>query len=152
MRFIVIWIVLAVAASACDTASDPVAETPRAEAGSGARDFEDDAESAAEPGGVQLTLVQENAERSAKSYLSFAGFSRQGLIEQLEYEEYSTDDATAAVDSLDVDWMAEAVESAESYLEFSGFSCDGLIGQLEYEGFTAAQAEHGASQTGICDA
>lgn len=87
---------------------------------------------------------QRNAVKSAESYLEYSGFSRQGLIEQLEYEEFSTADATYAVDHVTVDWNAEAVESATSYLEYSAFSKPGLVGQLEYEGFTPAQAQYGA--------
>ena len=90
------------------------------------------------------TAAQENAIESAESYLDYSGFSRQGLIEQLEYEEFSTADATFAVDHVTVDWNAEAVESAQSYLEYTSFSKSGLIEQLEYEGFTPAQAQYGA--------
>lgn len=88
-----------------------------------------------------------NATRSARSYLDYTGFSRTGLIEQLEYEGYTTDEATTAVDGMDVDYDAEAVESARSYLDYTSFSRSGLIDQLEYEGFTPAQAEYGVSQT-----
>ena len=91
-----------------------------------------------------FTAGQENAIESAESYLDYSAFSRQGLIEQLEYEEFSTADATFAVDHVTVDWNAEAVESAKSYLEYSSFSKSGLIEQLEYEGFTPAQAQYGA--------
>ena len=96
-----------------------------------------------------------NARESARSYLEYSGFSRQGLIDQLssEYgEQYPVDVATAAVDSLDVDWNAEAAEAAKSYLEYSSFSRQGLIEQLtsEYgEQFTQAEAEYGVSTTGL---
>jgi hypothetical protein len=56
--------------------------------------------------------------------------------------------ATAAVDSLNVDYNAEAVEAAESYLEFQPFSHAGLVDQLSSEygdQFTREQAEYGAS-------
>jgi hypothetical protein len=62
-------------------------------------------------------------------------------------------DATAAVDSLTVDYNAEAVESARSYLEFSSFSCQGLIDQLSSQAgdqFTVDQATFAAGQTGLC--
>lgn len=78
--------------------------------------------------------------------MEYSAFSRQSLIEQLEYEEFSRADAEYAVDSLDVDWSEQAVKSAESYLEYSSFSLSGLIDQLVYEGFTQSQAEHGANQ------
>lgn len=92
-----------------------------------------------------------NARRSALQYLEFSGFSRQGLIDQLSSEygdQYPVDAATAAVDSLNVDWNAEAVEAAEAYLEFQGFSHAGLVDQLSSEygdQFTPEQAEHGAT-------
>jgi hypothetical protein len=72
-------------------------------------------------------------------------FSRSGLIDQLEYEGFSTADATYAVDSLTVNWNEQAALSAKQYLEMTPFSKSGLIEQLEYEGFTSAQAEYGAN-------
>jgi hypothetical protein len=96
----------------------------------------------------QLTIGQRNAVRSAESYLRFSAFSRTGLIGQLEFEDYSTEDATFAVDYLDVDWNEQAAKSAESYLEFSSFSRSGLIDQLMFEGFTRAEAEYGVEQVG----
>lgn len=87
----------------------------------------------------------DSARRSAKSHIEARGFSREGLIDQLEYEWYTVEDATAAVDSLDVDWNIEAVETAESYLELSEFPREGLVGQLIYEGFTPDEAEFGVS-------
>ena len=91
------------------------------------------------------TAGQENAIEKAESYLEVLRVSRQGLIEQLEYEQFSAADATFAVDHVTVDWNKEAVEKAESYLKYSSFSTSRLIDQLEYEGFTVAQAQYGAN-------
>lgn len=80
-----------------------------------------------------LTGPQDNAVRSAEQYLSMSGFSRNGLIRQLSSsagEGYDIADATAAVDSLNVNWKAQAVRSAEQYLSMSGFSRSGLIPSL----------------------
>lgn len=96
------------------------------------------------------TSAQKNALRSAESYISMSGFSRQGLIEQLSSdagEGYSVADATYAADHVGADWNAEAVESAKSYLEMSGMSRQGLIEQLSSaagEGFTLQQAQYAA--------
>ncbi|HKE75098.1 MAG TPA: Ltp family lipoprotein [Acidimicrobiales bacterium] len=93
-----------------------------------------------------------NAKRSAQSYVDMSGFSRQGLIDQLssEYgEKFPVAIATAAVDSLTVDWNQEAVESAKSYVEMSGFSRQGLIDQLSSkygDKFTVQQATYGADK------
>ncbi|WP_040796802.1 Ltp family lipoprotein [Nocardia higoensis] len=93
----------------------------------------------------QLSPGQQNAVQSAQQYLEISAFSRSGLIDQLEYEGYSTDDATSAVDSLNVDWNEQAAKSAKEYLELTSFSRSGLIDQLVYEGFTYAQAEYGVN-------
>ena len=103
-----------------------------------------------------LTGPQRNAVRSAESYLSFTGFSRAGLIDQLSSsygDGYDVADATAAVDSLAIDWKYQAVRSARQYLEMMGFSCKGLIEQLSSdagEKYTKSQAGYGAQQAGAC--
>jgi hypothetical protein len=106
--------------------------------------------------GVGLFGPQANAARSAKQYLNMAGFSRRGLIEQLSADAgngYNVTDATAAVDSLTVDWNEQAVRSAKQYLDMTGFSCSGLIEQLSSDAgskYTTAQARYGAEQSGAC--
>lgn len=103
-----------------------------------------------------LTSSQQNAVRSANQYISVSGFSRVGLINQLssDYGDgYSVVDATAAVDSLTVDWNLQAVRSAKQYLSMQGFSCNGLQQQLSSsagDGYTASQAAYGAQQAGAC--
>jgi Host cell surface-exposed lipoprotein len=102
----------------------------------------------------KAVIRQEKAERransralqSAESYLSFSGFSKQGLYEQLSSsagEGFTQAQAQYAVDHVDADWNKEAVESARSYLEFSPMSRAELIEQLSSsagEGFTYEQA------------
>ena len=95
-----------------------------------------------------VSLSQKNALRAAKNYLSFMPFSHQGLVEQLEYEGFSHEDAVYAADNCGADWNAQAAKKAESYLEFMPFSRDGLIEQLVYDGFTQEQAESGAKSAG----
>lgn len=96
-----------------------------------------------------LTVAQQNAVRSAENYISFTAFSRTGLIEQLVFEDYSTEDATVAVDSLDIDYNEQAAKAAQNYLDMTGFSRGGLIEQLMFEGYTAEQAAYGADQVGL---
>ncbi len=96
-----------------------------------------------------MTASQKQAVRKAESYLSFTAFSRQGLIGQLQYEGFSREEATFAVDHIDVDWMEQAAKKAQSYLDMSSFSRASLIKQLKYEGFTNEQAKHGADAVGL---
>src|SRR5699024_10277346 len=73
-----------------------------------------------------LSRPQKNAVRSAEQYINMTGFSGEGLIEQLssEYGDgYGIEDATIAIDSLNIDWNEQAVRSAEEYLDMTGFSC-----------------------------
>ncbi|MBS0483012.1 MAG: Ltp family lipoprotein [Proteobacteria bacterium] len=106
--------------------------------------------------GIGLSGPQANAARSAEQYLDMTGFSRRGLIEQLSSDAgngYGVADATAAVDSLTVDWNEQAVRSAKQYLDMTGFSCSGLIEQLSSDAgskYTKAQARYGAEQAGAC--
>lgn len=103
-----------------------------------------------------LTSQQKNAVRTANQYLEMSGFSKAGLIAQLSSDVadgYTVKDATAAVESLDVDWNEQAVRSAKQYLEMSGFSCKGLIRQLSSDvagKFTVEQATYGAKKAGAC--
>jgi len=95
------------------------------------------------------TVSQQNAVRSAKKYLDFSPFSRTGLIKQLEFEEYSADDATYGVDAQSADWNEQAAKSGKNYLEMSAFSRAGLIKQLEFEGYTNEEAMYGADANGL---
>jgi len=103
-----------------------------------------------------LTRPQKNAVRSAKQYINMTGFSREGLIQQLSSSAgngYELEDATIAVDSLNIDWNEQAVRSAEQYLDMTGFSCDGLIQQLSSSAgskYTVSEATYGAKQAGAC--
>ena len=91
----------------------------------------------------------EQAVAKASDYLSYSAFSRTGLIDQLEFEGFTSEQATHGVDSVEVDWMEQAGLKAKEYLEFSGFSRSSLIDQLEFEGFTPEEAAHGATAAGL---
>lgn len=113
-----------------DAAEEPVEEEPAEEAS-------------------DETVSQANARGSAEDYLGYTAFSKTGLIEQLEFEGFSTADAEYAVENIEVDWMEQAEKSAADYMDYSSFSRAGLIDQLEFEGFTPEQAAHGADSVGL---
>lgn len=94
------------------------------------------------------SVAEKNALRAAKNYLSFSAFSYEGLICQLEFEGYTTAEATYAAGNCGADWNEQALKSAKNYLSFSTFSYEGLIDQLEFEKFTAEQATYGADHCG----
>ena len=94
------------------------------------------------------TVAEQNALRKAKSYLKFSSFSYTGLIDQLEYEGFTSAEAKYGVDNCEADWMEQALKQAKSYLKSSSFSYVGLIDQLEYSGFTTAEAKYGTDNCG----
>lgn len=98
---------------------------------------------------IDLSVSQKNALKKAASYLDYTSFSHSGLVHQLEFEGFSTEDAKFAADHCGADWNVQAEKKAKSYMEFTSFSRSGLIHQLEFEGFTAEQAKHGADSVGL---
>jgi hypothetical protein len=103
-----------------------------------------------------LTQQQQSAREEAQQYLATTAFSYQGLIDQLDSSAgsgYSVNDATVSVNSLTVDWNAEAVQSAKQYMQLTPMSCQDLIDQLDSSAgdqYTVAQATYGATQAGDC--
>jgi len=95
------------------------------------------------------TVSQKNAVNKAKSYLDFAAFSRDGLVSQLEFDKFSTEDATYGADNSGADWNEQAAKKAKSYLDFMSFSREGLIDQLVFDKFTEAQATYGVDSVGL---
>lgn len=94
------------------------------------------------------TTGQKNARATAKSYLDYTSFSYTGLIGQLEYEGYSTEEATYAADKCGANWNEQAAKKAKEYMDYSSFSRSDLVNQLEYEGFTSSQVEYGVKAVG----
>lgn len=102
-----------------------------------------------QPAAQGATTSQKNAVRKAQSYLNYTGFSRDGLVAQLEYDQFSNADAIYGADNAGGNWMEEAAQKAKAYMEYSAFSRGSLIEQLRYDKFTQEQAEHGANSVGL---
>lgn len=94
------------------------------------------------------TIGEKNALDKAKSYLDYTAFSKEGLIEQLEFEGFTNAEAKFGADNCGANWKEQAAKKAKQYMEYSSFSKKGLIEQLEFEGFTSEQAEYGAKAVG----
>ncbi len=95
-----------------------------------------------------MTAGQKNALASAESYLDLMAFSYDGLIAQLEFDKYSTEDATFAADNCGADWNEQALKSAKNYLDLNAFSHSGLVRQLEFDKYTSEQAAYAADNCG----
>lgn len=92
------------------------------------------------------TNERSQATSMAKSYLRSQGFSKSGLVEQLEYEGFSHSAAVWGVSHAGANWLTQAVKVSKEYLRSQAFSPSGLREQLEYEGFTHYQAAYGVSR------
>lgn len=95
------------------------------------------------------TLSQKNAVGMAELYIETMPFSKSGLVEQLEFEGFNNEDATYAVDKINVDWMEQAALKGKQYLDTMSFSRTGLIEQLEFEGFSSDEATYAVDQIGF---
>lgn len=97
------------------------------------------------------TLGETNALKKAKRYLEVMSFSYDGLVKQLEYDDYSYDEAVYGVDHCGADWNEQAAKKAATYVDMMAFSRDGLIEQLIFEGFTEKEATYGVEQIGYLE-
>lgn len=95
-----------------------------------------------------ISTGQKNALKTAKSYLDYKGFSYSGLVEILEFEGYTHDEAIYAADHCGANWNEQAARVAKAYLDYRGFSRQRLIELLEFEGFSHSQAVYGVEQNG----
>jgi len=98
---------------------------------------------------LSVTVSQKNALAKAKSYLNYTAFSHDGLVAQLEYDQFLHADAVYGADNSGANWNDQAAKNAKSYMEYSAFSRGSLIDQLKYDKFTQAQAEYGANAVGL---
>ena len=105
-----------------------------------------DAEEAAKP---SMTKSQEQAIGSAEDYLNSSHFSKKGLIEQLEYEEFSKKDAKFAVAHIKVNWNKQAAGSAEDYLDSSSLLPLRPGRPIDVRGLHTSQAEYGVAEAGL---
>jgi hypothetical protein len=103
------------------------------------------------PATPQYTVSQKSAIQDAESYLQTEpGFSKLGLIHQIEFDKFASADARFAVHHITVNWDKQAAADAKNYMQTEGgFSYGSLVQQLEFDKFTPAQAAHGARSVGL---
>lgn len=97
----------------------------------------------------EKTSSQNAALEMAKDYLAALNFSKSALIEQLEYEGYSEEDANYAADNVSVDWDEQAYETAQNYLKLFTFDAWDLEEQLMHDGYTEVQARNAVEKCGL---
>ena len=108
------------------------------------------------PAAPAMSASEQQAVDAAQNYLSLgSGFSQYSLTQQLTSSAgsgFSQADAQFAINYLNPDWNAQAVDAAKGYMQMGGFSHSSLIQQLTSDagnGFTEAQAEYAVTQVGL---
>jgi hypothetical protein len=108
-----------------------------------------DAAAKAKADAAAVTVSQKNALSKAKSYLNYMAFSHDGLVTQLEYEQFPHGDAVYGADHSGANWNEQAAKKAKEYMSYSSFSRGSLIDQLQYDKFTPDQAAYGVNSVGL---
>ena len=115
------WLIIVVIGIIAAANSGNSTKEDTANANSVSRQEQNNSESVAKK--TNVTTGQKNALKSAKNYLSLMGFSKSGLIKQLEFDGYSSEDATYAADNCNANWNEQAAKSAKNYLDTMPFWC-----------------------------
>ncbi len=88
----------------------------------------------------------EQAFKAAENYLCYFCLSREGLLNRLQFNKFTKDQANRAVSRLEsagkVDWNEQVLKQAESYVAGNNFSKQKIINQLRNKKFTKEQAEN----------
>lgn len=94
----------------------------------------------------KVWIEKQNALSKAESYLKSSDFSKKELKEQLEFEWFTADAVSYAMDNINADWKKECLWKAKSYLKSSNFSKQGLREQLEFEWFLKEEIDYAINQ------
>ena len=92
------------------------------------------------------TKGEQDALNAAKNYLKVMPFSHTSLIKQLEFEGFSTKDATYGADNCKANWKEQALKAANDYVKLMAISRAGLLNQLVHEGFVFEEISYAADK------
>jgi hypothetical protein len=91
---------------------------------------------------------QRRAIARAESYTNLMAFSRARLIQQLEFEGFTHNDAQWAVDQLTIDWNEQALKKANSYHSLMSLPPDNIRRLLASEDFSEEQIDYAMTNMG----
>lgn len=94
------------------------------------------------------TIGEKNCLSDALNYLNLMGYSKSGLIKQLEFDEYSETEIEYALARCGADWNEEALQLAYGYTSAMSMSKTALQEQLIYEGFEESEINYALEQLG----
>lgn len=91
---------------------------------------------------------QRRAIARAESYTNLMAFSRARLIQQLEFEGFTHNDAQWAVDQLTIDWNEQALKKANSYHSLMSLPPENIRRLLTFEDFSEEQIDYAMTNIG----
>jgi len=91
---------------------------------------------------------QRRAIARAESYTNLMAFSRARLIQQLEFERFTHNDAQWAVDQLTIDWNEQALKKANSYHSLMNLPPENIRRLLAFEDFSEEQIDYTMTNIG----
>lgn len=95
-----------------------------------------------------VSTKKQQALSKAKWLLSYAGYSKAYLQEQLKIMGFSSEEAKYAADNCGANWKEQALKSAKDYLSHMNFSYQGLLDQLKFEKYTYDEAKYAVDKCG----
>lgn len=101
-----------------------------------------------------LNPRQRDAVAEAERFVEYSNISYLGLIDMLEFLNFTHEEAVFATDFVEANWFKECVDEAKDLIEYSSktedhsYTRDELKSLLEFEGFTEEEVEYGLKAVG----
>ena len=89
------------------------------------------------------------AVKAAQSYFATGNYTYTALIDKLEQDGYSPEDAEYAANNCGADWNAQAAKEAKELLEGGTLTKEEIVDKLIFKGYTYEQAVSGAEANGL---
>lgn len=91
----------------------------------------------------------DSAVEAARKYFDTGNFTYTSLIDKLEQDGYSQEEAEYAADNCGADWNAQAAKEAEALLKDGLLTKEEIVDKLIFKGYTYEQAVYGAEANGF---
>ena len=101
-----------------------------------------------------LNPRQRDAVAEAERFVEYSNMSYLGLIDMLEFLNFTHEEAVFAVDFVEANWFEECADEAKDLIEYSSktedhsYTRDELKSLLEFQGYTEEEVEYGLKAVG----
>lgn len=101
-----------------------------------------------------LNPRQRDAVAEAERFVEYSNMSYLGLIDMLEFLNFTHEEAVFATDFVEANWFEECADEAKDLIEYSSktedhsYTRDRLKSLLEFKGYTEEEVEYGLQAVG----